>query len=157
MGRQLQHKQDPTRTPHRHPEVSSQSAEPSHALAFSPANLIHLQRTIGNQATRRLLRRQPTVQPSIQRQTDFGLATSQNVSGFTDKVQVFQQDTANQNKSFLDLAHFAVNTVNDELKVIGVPRVPLNDKDDASSLPTSCARAGRWRSTRSSSRGELVL
>jgi hypothetical protein len=134
MGRQLQHKQDPTRTPHRHPEVSSQSAEPSHALAFSPAHLIHLQRTIGNQATRRLLPRQPGVQPSIQRQTDFGLATSQNVGGFTDKVQAFQQDAANQNKSFLDLAHFAVNTVNDELQMIGVPRVPLNETEDASSL-----------------------
>jgi hypothetical protein len=84
---------------------------------------LQLQRTVGNHATRQLLQAQPKAPASIQRQTDFGLATSQNVNSFVSQVQPFKDDPVNQTKSFEALALHACQVVNGELLKLGVPEV----------------------------------
>jgi hypothetical protein len=100
--------------------------------------ILHLQRTIGNQAVQRLLKtnrlnvegESTTIRPlkqtapaAIQRQTDFGLATSQNVTDYATKVGAYQRDKAKQNNSFEDLARYAISVSNDELQDMDIPIV----------------------------------
>lgn len=69
-----------------------------------------------------------TAPTSIQRQVDFGLATSQNVSGYAAKVKAYKNDKANQSKSFEELTRYAVGVFNDELQAMGIPIVKLEIK-----------------------------
>jgi hypothetical protein len=74
------------------------------------------------------IRLRHTLQATIQRQADFGLATSQSVSGYAAKVKAYKSDRANQRKSFEDLARYAVGVSNDELQAMGIPPMKLEIK-----------------------------
>lgn len=69
------------------------------------------------------IRPRQTTQTSIQRQEDFGLATSQNVSGYAAKWEAYKNDKANQKRSYEDLARYAVSVFNDELQTMDIPIV----------------------------------
>jgi hypothetical protein len=69
------------------------------------------------------IRPRQTTQTSIQRQEDFGLATSQNVSGYVAKWEAYKNDKANQKRSYEDLARYAFGVFNDELQAMGIPIV----------------------------------
>src|SRR5262249_51412199 len=70
------------------------------------------------------IRPRQTAQASIQRQANFGLATSQNVSGYATKAKAYTSDKANQSKSVEDLASYLVSVSNDEFQTMGIPPIP---------------------------------
>lgn len=100
--------------------------------AVTPQNIHYLQRTIGNQATLKLVQRQQnpvhqrTNKSTIQR-VETGLRDSGTSSGVVNIVHAFANDAANADKHPRELLPIIMNAINAELTKIEVPPTRIEE------------------------------